>query len=270
MNMEARVKWLNAKTSFFCVPSGTKQGGVISPHFYGIYIDDLIKILRKRGIGCHLIRLFIACLFYADDLALIAPLRSTMQILIDICVNYAEEFCLTFNFKKTKTIIFGQRKTNPINLQIKGCDIDYVHEWDYLGARVTAVDRKIGWLYFASNPSKFYAKANSILHANLNLDKPVLMRLLYTNCVSTLTFAAEVKELTASDMRALNTAVNDAIRRIFSFARWESVRNLRMNYGYDSLYEMFEKRKISFNRGLQNHPNATLRHISCHLVVSNA
>ena len=80
-----------------------------------------------------------------------------------------------------------------------------------MGARVTAVDRKIGWLYFASNPSKFYAKANSILHANLNLDKPVLMRLLYTNCVSTLTFAAEVKELTASDMRALNTAVNDAI-----------------------------------------------------------
>ena len=119
------------------------------------------------------------------------------------------------------------------------------------------------------NISKFYAKANSILHSNLNLDKTVLMRLLYTNCVSTLTFAAEVKQLTASDMRALNTAINDAIRQIFSFSRWESVRDLRKNYGYDSIYEMFEKRKVSFNRGLKTHPNATIKHISNLLVDRN-
>ena len=48
LNMEAQVKWLNAKTAFFSVTSGTKKGGVISPHFYGIYTDDLIKILRPN------------------------------------------------------------------------------------------------------------------------------------------------------------------------------------------------------------------------------
>ena len=180
-----------------------------------------------------------------------APLRSTMQLLIDICVDYADRFCLSFNFKKTKTIVFGKRKGTPICLRIKGCSIDYVKEWDYLGAKLTAVDRKTGWIYFASTPGKFYAKSNSILRANMNLDKPVLMHLLYTNCVSSLTFAAEVKQLTANDMRALNTAVNDSIRRIFSFNRWESVRTLRMNYGYDSLYELFEKRKIAVHPGLK-------------------
>ena len=72
LNMEAQVKWLN-------VTSGTRQGGVISPHFYGIYIEDLIVILRHRKIGCHLIGICIACILYADDSALMASLRSTMQ-----------------------------------------------------------------------------------------------------------------------------------------------------------------------------------------------
>ena len=36
---------------------GTKQGGILSPDFFSIYIHDLIKILRKTGIGCHLIDL---------------------------------------------------------------------------------------------------------------------------------------------------------------------------------------------------------------------
>ena len=95
------------------------NNGVISPHFYGIYTDDLIKILRNCRIGCHLIELFLACIFYADDLALMAPLRSTMQLLIDICVDYADRFCLSFNFKKTKAIVFGKRKGSPICLRIK-------------------------------------------------------------------------------------------------------------------------------------------------------
>ena len=266
LNMEAQVKWLNARSAFFKVTSGTKQGGVISPHFYGIYVNDLIIILRNRKLGCHLVGICIACIFYADDLALMAPLRSTMQLLIDICHEYASEFCLSFNFKKTKTILFGKQKRNPIPLKIDGCDIDYVSEWEYLGAKVKVVDRKTGWIYFSSTPSRFYAKSNSILHSSMKLDKTVFMRLLYSNCVPTITYAAEVKQLTASDMRVLNTAVNDAIRRIFSFSRWESVRMLRMSHGYDSIYEIFEKRRLTFSHGLSCHPNRTLRHIYLHLV----
>ena len=85
----------------------------------------------------------------------------------------------------------------------------------------------------------------------------------------TITYAAEVKQLTANDMRVLNTAVNDAIRRIFSFSRWESERMLRMSHSYDSIYEIFEKRRLAFSHGLSCHPNKTLRHIYLYLVKSS-
>jgi hypothetical protein len=40
----------------FLVTCGTKQGGVLSPDFFSIYIDDLIKLLRKEGLGCYITR----------------------------------------------------------------------------------------------------------------------------------------------------------------------------------------------------------------------
>ena len=47
--------------------TGTKHGGV-SPCVFTLYVDNSIARLQKRGIGFQLIELFIACLFYAQDL----------------------------------------------------------------------------------------------------------------------------------------------------------------------------------------------------------
>ena len=73
---------------------------ISSPGFFSIYIDDLIDLLRKSGVGCHMIRLFIACILFADDLALIAPTRAALQKMMDICVSYCDKYCLSFNAKK--------------------------------------------------------------------------------------------------------------------------------------------------------------------------
>ena len=98
----SRCQWRGTCSDYFDVLTGTKQGGVISPRIFSLYVDDLIARLRKRGIGCHIIELFIACLFYADDLCLIAPTRSAMQELINCCQEYCAECCLSFNIKKSK------------------------------------------------------------------------------------------------------------------------------------------------------------------------
>ena len=65
------------------------------------------------------------------------------------------------------------------------------------------------------------------------------MKILYSICVPKLLYACEVKDLTNNEMLKLNTAVNDAIRKIFSFSRRESTREIRMRYGHDSISEIF-------------------------------
>ena len=44
-NMEYNVKWAKTYSDPFRVLCGTKQGGILSPDFFAIYIDDLIQIL---------------------------------------------------------------------------------------------------------------------------------------------------------------------------------------------------------------------------------
>ena len=95
------------------------------------------------------------------------------------------------------------------------------------------------------------------------------MKLLYSNFVTALTYAAEVRQPSATEMRNMNTAINDAIRRIFSYQRWESVRSLRESYGCDSIYVIYENRKSRFYCVLQAHPNSILKKVFLSTVTSN-
>ena len=85
------------------------------------------------------------------------------------------------------------------------------------------------------------------------------MHLLYTNCIPVLTYACNVKEFSAKEMRDINTAINNAIRKIFSFNRWESVRALREGCGYKSIYDIFANARQKFNDSLISHSNPILR-----------
>ena len=108
MNMSCSVKWGESLSNAFGIPSGTKQGGILSPDFFSLYMHDLILLLQASGYGCYVIMLCLACLFFADDIVLLSPSHYGLQRLLDICVGYCQKFCLNFNVKKSKVMIVGK------------------------------------------------------------------------------------------------------------------------------------------------------------------
>ena len=72
------------------------------------------------------------------------------------------------------------------------------------------------------------------------------MNLLYSNCVPVLTNAAEVKVIPNVEMHDCNVALNNCIRRIFSYNRWESTRFLRQQMSFPSITEIFYSRSARF------------------------
>ena len=107
-NLECRVRLGDTYSGWFVIQAGVRQGGVLSPVFYCIYVDDLVAILCAIGVGCYLIHTFLSILLYADDMALLAPSLKGLQTLLSATENYCREWDILLNAKKTKNMVFGK------------------------------------------------------------------------------------------------------------------------------------------------------------------
>ena len=115
----------------------------------------------------------------------------------------------------------------------------------------------------ASNAIRsFYRAMNSLLYGRVKPDHHVLMRLLYSNCVPILSYACAVREYSTADMLRCHVAVNNSIQKIFSFAIWQSIRYVRISYGYKSIYELFETAKRKFLTSASKSSNTLIQQLS--------
>ena len=266
LNMDCTVKWNNRQSGVFDIPSGTKQGGILSPDFFALYIDELISILKNSGYGCHAISLCIACIFFADDMVLLSPSRYGLQKMLNICVDYCSKYCLDFNVKKSQVMLIGTEPSELGPLFLNDTPLEYVSEYKYLGVTLNG-DKELKFLPVC-NIRSFHRAANSILCSRVKPNKKVLMRLLYTNCVPIITYGCAVKEFSAADMYRCHVAVNNAIRRIVSFAVWQSIRHIRISYGYKSIYEIFQLAKKNFKESALTCSNSIVRHLAVKLPLA--
>ena len=95
------VRWGDTCSVSFCVTIGVKQGGIISPMLFYLYMDDLSLTLNCSGIGGHIGTTLINHLCYVDDQCLISLSSSGMQQLLNICKKYAFEHKLLYNKSKS-------------------------------------------------------------------------------------------------------------------------------------------------------------------------
>ena len=79
-------------SSPFTVSNGVKQGRVLSPILFCIYIDSLLYSQAEPGVGCFIGRLFVGALVYADDIVLLSPTASGMRMLLHLCDVFANDF----------------------------------------------------------------------------------------------------------------------------------------------------------------------------------
>ena len=128
MEYFCRVRWDGYLGSWFNVSAGVRQGGVLSPDLYNIYVDDLIQLLQSSGIGCYIASTFAAALFYADDMCILAPSLKGLQKLLNICGSYCERWDIGLNAKKTKNMLFGKKYDGSFRLELNGTLIDWVSE----------------------------------------------------------------------------------------------------------------------------------------------
>ena len=89
-----------------------KQGGVLSPILFGIYMDQLFDVLSISKLGGHIGHVFMGAFGYADDLILVAPTKRSLRGLLDHCLDFLTEYKVKFNPAKSNVIVFHNNNKN--------------------------------------------------------------------------------------------------------------------------------------------------------------
>ena len=120
-----------------------KQGAVLSARLFCIYIDDLIKELRRKRTGCWITDNFVGVIIYADDIVLLSPSLDGLQDMLDTCNMYAIQHNLTFSINdnpaksKTKCMAFLKNKRQLRELSLNDKNLPWVNSLKHLGTTVT-------------------------------------------------------------------------------------------------------------------------------------
>ena len=75
---------LNSYSEVFRTKMGVRQGGVLSPKLFAIFVDDLLNELESTDLGIKVGRLWIAVIMYADDILLMAETKEKMSDLLKV------------------------------------------------------------------------------------------------------------------------------------------------------------------------------------------
>ena len=128
-NQQANVRWNGVISKSFPITNGVKQGAVLSPILYCIYIDGLFTRLRKEKTGCWVNDNYVGIVAYADDLLLLSPSLNGLQEMTKTCEDYGNTHNLTFSTDpivrrcKTKCLAFLKKERNLKNITLNGRDL---------------------------------------------------------------------------------------------------------------------------------------------------
>lgn len=243
------VRWGAHSSYTFPLRMGVRQGGVLSPVFFCVYIDGLIRRLESTRLGCWIGDCYVGCILYADDLLLLSPSVCHLQNMVDICVEEATKINMSFNPKKCAVLRFGPRYNSPCAaVHIQGTPTEFVASAKYLGIMLRASRHFAVDLHHMK--AQFYKSFNSVFHRACRLkDELVTLHLVSSFCRPHLLYATDCLGLTVTQMRSLRNTWQCAVSHIFNVSG-DNVQFICSSTDDVTLDSMIVRKRIKFLQNL--------------------
>ena len=135
---KSAVKINNKMTEAFPCYTGVKQGCMLSPTLFNLYLSDLPEFLNSSSSTDILLddsEKPINCLLYADDLVIFSRSANGLQTLLNKLESYCDKTELTVNLDKTKVMIFNNcgKSLNNYSFKYRVNVLNNVKSYKYLG-----------------------------------------------------------------------------------------------------------------------------------------
>ena len=211
-NQTMKVRWGSAVSNPFNVSNGVRQGGILSPFLFNLYMDDLSNQLNECQTGCMMGTSLLNHLMYADDLVIFSPYSAGMQRLLQICSDYGVNNDIKFNPIKSNMMIIRSRDNRDLNFpefRLSGEILQVCRETKYLGHYFTddlKDDKDI-----ARQRRKLYGQGNMLMRKFHMCTPDVKVSLFRAYCTPLYTPHLWCN-YSRHSIRKLTVAYNDAMR----------------------------------------------------------
>ena len=130
------VRGCNSYSDFFDCAVGLKQGEVMSPLLFSLFIEDLELFLQDdQCCGLSIDDITFILMLFADDMVILGKDRDDLQKSLDRLEYYCNKWGLKVNSEKTKVVVFRKRGglLNNESCTYKGVNLEVVNNFNYLG-----------------------------------------------------------------------------------------------------------------------------------------
>ena len=241
------VRWYDCFSEFFKMSAGVRQGGVLSPFLFAIFIDDIVQKVRSVNAGCFVSNISMSIFLYADDILLLAPSVIGLQKLLAACEEELIFLDMKINEKKSVCIRFGNRfnvSCAPI-VTGSGHALDWVQTTRYLG--VFFVSARSFRCSFSQARVKFYKAFNAIFgKVGRFATENVVIRLVALKCLPVLLYGSDACPVLTRDLHSLTFAVTRVMMKVFNTRSREVVDDCMIMFGIMPVIHQLYLRKVKF------------------------
>jgi hypothetical protein len=146
--LESVVAVDGVDTRRFGLGQGVKQGGVLSPLLYALFVDGVVGQLKSRGLGVCEEGVWVGVLLYADDMVLVAETEVELREMMRVVTEYSRVWRFELSVKKTKVMVCGEARGEKVRREGEGGwwiggersggVVEEVTEFKYLGVWLCA------------------------------------------------------------------------------------------------------------------------------------
>ena len=252
-NIFVSVKYQGSSSDEWLQGNGVRQGGVLSALLFNFYISSTISSISQLNAGCSLSLTKTSIISYADDISLLAPSASGLQILIDALFEKISKLGLVINPSKSCYLVFRKSRRVAIDTRVylNGRELERTSECLYLGIMLSDIcDVEID-----SNRvlTSFLKQFNSLFSKFNFVDRNVLFYLFKSYATSLYGietwFSDNVKK---NSFYKLAVAYHKAIKRMVGLNVWDSNHQACALSSLPIFKHLLAKRAVAFYRSLVN------------------
>jgi len=243
------VRWGSWSSDVFSRTNGVRQGEVLSPLLFNVYMNDLSLKLNQIPVGCCCSGLTVNHLMYADDVVVFAPSAKGIQKLLDVCNIFGQDNDIVYNPAKSKLMIFG--KENCININkicLGNVCIDQATNVKYLGHFISC---KLDDEYDIKAKERALYARSYMLSRKFYFCTPMVKKNLFRSYCGNMYLCALWINFRKSVFNSVRVAYNNAFRVLFGLKRSCSASEMFVYNNVPGFKDMIRKQIFSLKSRIE-------------------